>query len=105
MEEMKMERIATPTMKDFLYDEFMKPNKISCYRLSKEINVPVSRIQDILHGRRRLTADTSLRLGKFFGVNDTYFFDLQSDIDFRNTRIAIEEELDKIKPLKLINNE
>ena len=65
--------------------------------MEKAINVPVSRIQDILHDRRRITVDTSLRLAKFFGVSDDYFIFLQDDIDIRNLKIEIASELDKIK--------
>ena len=65
--------------------------------MEKAINVPVSRIQDILHDRRRITVDTSLKLAKFFGVSDDYFIFLQDDIDIRNLKIEIASELDKIK--------
>lgn len=57
---------------------------ISAYKLAKEIHVPVSRIQDILHNRRKITADTSHRLAKYFGVSDRYFLNIQDDIDIRN---------------------
>ena len=61
----------------------MEPNNISAYKLAKEINVPISRIQDIIHNRRKVTVDTSLRLARFFGVSDKYFLDMQNDIDIR----------------------
>ena len=70
----------TPQINEILLEEFMKPMGISAYKLAQEIHVPVSRIQDILHGRRRITADTSLRLARFFGVTDRYFLDMQNDI-------------------------
>ena len=54
--------IETPKVSEILWEEFMEPNKISAYRLSKDIGVPVSRVQDILHDRRKITVDTSLRL-------------------------------------------
>jgi addiction module HigA family antidote len=76
--------IETPTMGEILVEEFMEPNRISAYRLAKDIDVPVSRIQDIIKGRRKVTADTSIRLGKYFGVSDKYFLNLQNDIDIRN---------------------
>ena len=53
--------ITTPTISEILIEEFMKPYGISAYRLAQDIHVPVSRIQDILHARRKITADTSLR--------------------------------------------
>lgn len=57
---------------------------LSAYALAKKISVPTSRIQDILHDRRQITVDTSVRLGRFFGVSDRYFLNLQNDIDIRN---------------------
>ncbi len=85
-------------MSEILYEEFMEPYGISAYKLAKDINVPTSRIQDILHDRRKITADTSLRLAKYFGVSDDYFLNLQNEIDMRNTRIAINDEIEKIIP-------
>ena len=89
--------IKTPTIGEILREEFMEPLGISAYRLSKEINVPTSRIQDILHDRRKMTADTSIRLGRYFGVSDKYFLSIQDDIEIRNIRIALEDELGRIK--------
>ena len=84
--------IDTPTI-----GEFMEPMDISAYKLAQEIHVPVSRIQDILHDRRKITADTSLRLAKYFGVSDRYFLDMQNDIDIRNLKISLAEEINKIR--------
>ena len=91
-----MEYITTPTVSEILREEFMEPLGISAYRLAQAINVPVSRVQDILHDRRKITADTSLRLAKFFGVSDRYFLDLQNDIDIRNLKIQLANEISKI---------
>ena len=88
--------ITTPTISEILIEEFMKPYGISAYRLALDIHVPVSRIQDILHDRRKITADTSLRLAKYFGVSDKYFLDIQTDIDIRNLKLSEQEELDSI---------
>ena len=91
-----MEYIRTPTVSEILREEFMEPLGISAYRLAQAINVPASRVQDILHDRRKITADTSLRLAKFFGVSDRYFLDLQNDIDIRNLKIQLANEISKI---------
>ena len=91
-----MEYITTPTVSEILREEFMEPLGISAYRLAQSINVPVSRVQDILHDRRKITADTSLRLAKFFGVSDRYFLDIQNDIDIRNLKIQLANEISKI---------
>lgn len=88
--------ITTPTISEILIEEFMKPYGISAYRLAQDIHVPVSRIQDILHDRRKITADTSLRLAKYFGVSGKYFLDIQTDIDIRNLKLSEQEELDSI---------
>ena len=93
--------ISTPKMSEILMEEFMKPMGLSAYKLAQEINVPTSRIQDILHDRRKITADTSLRLGKYFGVSDRYFLDIQNDIDIRELKVSIASELDNIHPCKM----
>lgn len=89
-------RISTPKVSEILYEEFMKPYNISAYYLAKEIHVPVSRVQDLLHDRRKITADTSLRLAKFFNVSDTYFLNIQNDIDIRNAKIDIKSDIKAI---------
>ncbi|MCR4855289.1 MAG: HigA family addiction module antidote protein [Erysipelotrichaceae bacterium] len=90
--------IETPKISEILYEEFMEPFGMSAYKLAKEIDVPVSRIQDILHDRRKITVDTSIRLGRFFGVSEKYFINLQNDIDARNARIEMADSYAKISP-------
>lgn len=99
----------TPKMSEILAEEFMLPLGISAYKLAKDINVPVSRIQDILHDRRRVSADTSIRLGKYFGVSSRYFgvssryfLNLQDDIDVRNIEHAMREDLEQIKTIQYV---
>lgn len=89
--------IVTPTIGEILREEFMGPLNISAYKLAHSIMVPVSRIQDILHDRRKITPDTSLRLARFFGVSDRYFLDMQNDIEIRNLKLSIADDLAKIK--------
>ncbi len=93
--------IETTKMSEILFEEFMEPLGISAYRLAKDINVPTSRIQEILHDRRKITADTSLRLAKYFGVSDSFFLNIQNEIDMRNTKLSISEEVDRIVPFSL----
>lgn len=90
--------IPTPKMSEILLDEFMTPMNLSAYRLAQELHVPVSRIQDILHDRRKITADTSLRLAKFFGVSDRFFLDMQNDIDIRELKESMATEIANIRP-------
>lgn len=66
---------------------------------AKEIDIPTSRIQDILHDRRKITVNTSIRLGKYFGISERYFINLQNDIDARNVRIEMVDSYAKISPL------
>ena len=66
--------IDTPTIGEILQEEFMEPMDISAYKLAQEIHVPVSRIQDILHDRRKITADTSLRLAKYLAYQIGIFW-------------------------------
>ena len=94
--------IPTPTMSEILREEFMEPMNLSAYKLAKEIHVPVSRIQAILNSGRRITADTSLRLAKFFGVSDRYFLDLQNDIDIRELKASMAKEIDTIHPCEAV---
>lgn len=96
----KMNKIETPKMSEILREEFMEPLGISAYRLANDIDVPVSRIQDILHDRRKITADTSIRLGRYFGVSERYFLNIQIDIDIRNAKPIIGEALLKIRPVR-----
>ena len=91
------EYIETPTMGEILNEEFLIPLRLSAYKVAQEIKVPTSRIQDILHNRRRITVDTSLRLAKFFGVSDGYFMALQDDIDIRNAKLELAPQLEEIK--------
>jgi addiction module HigA family antidote len=91
-------KIPTPTIGEILREEFMEPLDITAYKLAKDIGVPTSRVLEILHGKRKVTADTSLRLAKYFGLSDKYFLDIQNDIDIRQLKEEQKEELEKIVP-------
>ncbi|OAQ06325.1 transcriptional regulator [Ligilactobacillus aviarius] len=95
-----MNNIPTPKISEILKEEFMIPFDLSAYALAKAIHVPVSRIQDILNDHRKITVDTSIRLGKFFGVSDNYFLNLQNDIDIRNAEL---ENFEDYKEIELIH--
>ncbi len=82
------EFIKTPTMSEILKEEFMKPMNLSVHKLARSIDIPVSRIQAILNNEQKITLDVSLRLAKFFGVSDSYFLDLQSNLDVRTNTAA-----------------
>jgi addiction module HigA family antidote len=71
---------------EILLEEFMRPLNISQNKLSRDINVPVGRVNDIVHGRRSITANTALRLGKFFGTTPDFWLGLQLEYDLRRAR-------------------
>ena len=96
-----MNNIPTPTIGEILREEFMEPFNLSAYRVAKEIGVPTSRIQDILHNSRQITVDTSIRLGRLFGISDRYFLNLQNDIDIRNAETENSNDFNQIKPIAI----
>lgn len=83
---------------EMLSEEFLKPLGLSNYRLAKEIGVPAQRIGDIIAGRRGITADTDLRLCRFFGLSDGWWLRLQADYDTETARAGLVKTLAKIKP-------
>lgn len=97
---MFMNRIEAPSVSEILLEEFMKPLNLSAYKVAHDIDVPVSRIQDILHGRRKITIDTSIRLGIYFGLSEMYFMNIQNDIDLRNSKRTNHLEYQKIAKIK-----
>ena len=86
-----MAKLANIHPGEVLLEEFLKPLGISAYRLSIDIGIPQTRISAIIKGKRRITADTALRLSKYFGNSAKFWLGLQDDFD-------IEEELNANKP-------
>jgi addiction module HigA family antidote len=80
---------------EILLEEFMKPMEISINRLARDIAVPPGRISGIVNGKRGITADTALRLGKYFGVSPQTWMGLQAEYDLRIAQRLIGPELDK----------
>ena len=95
-----MERLPNIHPGEILKEEFLDPFGISAYRLSKEIKIPQTRISQIIKGKRRITADTALRLSEFFGNSPQFWMGIQDDYDLEEERIKIEEELKDIIRLK-----
>ena len=75
---------------EILSEEFLKPLNVSQYRLAKDINVPARRINEIVHGKRSVSADTALRLSRYFGLSERFWLNLQSRYD-------LETEKDRLK--------
>jgi antitoxin HigA-1 len=84
---------------EVLDEEFLKPFEITSYRLAKDIGVPATRISEICHGKRSLSADTALRLAKYFGTSAKFWLGLQEDYDLEEERHAKAKELRAIVPL------
>jgi antitoxin HigA-1 len=84
---------------EILREEFMKPRKITAYRLARALHLPVPRINDIVLERRGITAATALRLAKFFGTTEQFWMNLQSAYEIYHARRASRGELEKIAPL------
>ena len=78
-----------------LLEEFLEPMSISQYRISKDISVPPRRINEIVHGKRSITADTALRLGKFFGMTPQFWLNLQSRYDLEVAEDSLKNRLEK----------
>jgi antitoxin HigA-1 len=92
--------VAAVSPGEMLAEEFLKPLGMSNYRLAKEIRVPAQRIGEIIAGRRAITADTDLRLCRFFGLSEGWWLRLQADHDTRKAKAEMARELEMIKPLK-----
>ena len=78
---------------EILKEEFLGPMEVSQYRLAKDISVPARRINEIIHGTRAVTADTALRLGRYFGVSAQFWLNLQSHYDLAVQEDRIGEQL------------
>ena len=97
-----MERLDPITPGELLKEEFLEPLGLSQYRLAKEIGVPAQRIGQIVLGCRSITADTDLRLCRFFGLTDGYWLRAQAAYDTEVARQKIDADLKKIKPLSRV---
>jgi addiction module HigA family antidote len=92
-----MENLKNIHPGEVLLEEFLKPLEISAYRLSKEISIPQTRISQIIKGKRRITADTALRLSRFFGTSAKFWLGLQDDYDIEQETNHRKNELENIK--------
>ena len=91
-----MNKIENIMPGEILLEEFLKPLNISAYRLSKDTGMPATRISQILKGKRRITADTALRLSRYFGNSADFWMGIQDEFDLREKAERIEAELDRI---------
>jgi len=93
-----MSKLEPITPGEILLEEFLKPMALSQYRLAKEIGVPAQRISEIVAGKRSITADTDLRLCRFFGLSNGYWLRAQAAHDTEVAEITLAPSLKKIKP-------
>jgi addiction module HigA family antidote len=85
---------------EILLEEYLKPLGISQNRLSRDLDIPVSRVSEIIRGTRAITADTALRLGEYFGTTPELWLNLQVDFDLRRLRSAWPDIKRRIRPFK-----
>ncbi len=84
---------------EILLTEFLEPMGVSQYRIAKAIDVPARRINEIVHGKRSITADTALRLSRALGLSDMFFINMQAQCDAEIAREHLARELASIEPI------
>jgi len=84
---------------EILLEEFLKPLGVSQYRLAKTIGVPPRRINEIVHGKRRITPETGIRLSRALGLSDSYWVTMQAHYDLEVEKLAHHAEIERIVPL------
>jgi len=87
---------------EILQEEFLNPMNLSAYKLSKEIGVQQTRISQILKEKRSITADTAIRLSKFFGTTEEFWMNLQREYDLRNAHKEKESEFSQIEKFEFV---
>jgi len=92
-----MRKLANVHPGEILMFEFLKPLEITAYRLSKDLKIPQTRVSEIIKGNRRITADTALRLSKYFGNSAKFWLGLQDDYDIEEERETKEADFKEIK--------
>ncbi len=100
-----MERLRNITPGEILLEEFLIPLNISQYKLSKDLLIPQTRISGIINGNRRITADTALRLSRYFGNSAKFWLGLQDDYDIETEMLQKENDLMQIKSVKSVKSE
>ena len=88
---------------EILLEEFLDPLGVSQYQLAKEIRVPARRINEIVHGQRRISADTALRLARYFGTSERFWVNLQVRYDLEIEKDRLGADLNAIQPLSAVS--
>ena len=89
----KRERSWTLHPGEILREEYLKPLRLTAYRLARELHVPIPRINDIVLKKRAISADTAVRLAKFFGTTESFWLGMQADFDAHQARKRLQKEL------------
>ena len=97
-----MATIAPVHPGEVLMEEFLRPLGVTQHHLAVSIGVPPRRVNEIVHGKRRITADTALRLARYFGTTDRFWLNLQTRFDLEVEKDHLGDSLDQIAPLKAI---
>jgi addiction module HigA family antidote len=84
---------------EILLEEFLAPLGVSQYQLAKELSVPARRVNEIVHGKRRISTDTALRLARYFGTSERFWMNLQARYDLEIEKDRLGAALDGIRPL------
>ena len=96
----KVPLVTGITPGEILLEEWIVPHQLTCYEVSKRTGIPPSRLTEITKGRRGITADTALRLGRFFGTGERFWLNLQQAYDLEQTRLALGRRLEQeVEPL------
>jgi len=88
-------KLTPITPGDVLLEEFLKPMEITQNQLAKDINVPANRVSQIIHGKREITADTALRLGKYFGIEPEFWLNLQVRYNMKIAKSKVGKIIDR----------
>lgn len=99
---MAEKKLATPKVGDIIREEFLEPLNITPYKLSKDIGVSTSSVLDLLHNKRRVSAEMALRLSKYFGNSPQFWINLQNELDIREASKRLEKDLKKIEKVERI---
>jgi len=90
-----VKKLSPVTPGDVLLEEFLRPMNITQNQLAKDINVPANRISQVIHGKREITSDTALRLGKYFGIEPEFWINLQVRFNMKIARSKMGKKIEK----------
>ena len=96
------EKFELPKIGDILVEEFLEPLEITPYRLATDIGVSTSSILDLVHNKRKISVEMSLRLSKYFGTTPKFWLNMQNELDLREMQEKLENDLEKIPSCKQI---